>query len=64
MSEPVLIVGENEKLLERLLGKAVVALAFVPEANAAILQFDAETAVYFRVKDGYLSMEVEAPCLQ
>ena len=64
MEQPVVIGEDGSSLLERLLGKEIIALAYVPEANAAILQFDADTAVYFRVQDGRLTVEVEAPCLQ
>ena len=58
------IVVGDESVLEKLLGRQILGLAFVPEADAAMIQFDAETAVFFRIVNGSLQIEVEAPSIQ
>lgn len=59
--DPVIVHIGDEWLLGKLLGRQVVALAFVPDTDAAMVQFDSETAVYFRVVDNRLQIEVEGP---
>lgn len=61
MTEPRVVHVGDEWLLEKLLGRQVVALAFVPGTDAALVQFDEDTAVYFRVVDNKLQIEVEGP---
>jgi hypothetical protein len=56
------VIGETtEHMLERLIGRQVVGLAYVPETGAAMLSFDADTHLYFRVIDNALEIEIEAP---
>lgn len=66
MEDPVLVAhGEaGERLLERLLDRHVLAIAYVPETDAAMIQLDSDVAVYFRVTNGALTIEVEAPTMQ
>lgn len=65
MPDPVIVVGEeDEELLTKLIGRQVLALAYVPATDVAMVQFDAETCCYFRVVDDKLQIEIEAPPMQ
>ena len=59
-----IVIGADEDLLAKLIGRQVLALAYIPSTDAAMLQFDAETAVYFRIVDNKLQIEIEAPPIQ
>lgn len=62
--EPVVVGSAEDRLLEKLIGRQVVGLAFVPETCAAMICLDADTTVYFRVVNYKLQMEVEGPAWQ
>jgi hypothetical protein len=61
----IAVIGEDEDgLLCKLIGRQVLGLAYVPSTDAAMLQFDAETCVYFRIVNDRLCIEIEAPPFQ
>jgi hypothetical protein len=63
--EPIAVVGDDEeRLLEKLIGRHVLGIAFVPQSDSAMLSFDADTCVYFRIINNRLQIEVEAPVWQ
>ncbi len=65
MIEPTVVVGDDEEgLLEKLIGRQVIGLAYVPQTDALMISFDAQTAVYARIVDDRLQIEVEGPPIQ
>jgi len=61
----VIVAGDDdEKLLGKLLGRQVLGLAYVSHEDCAMLSFDAETYVYFRIVNNRLQIDVEAPAWQ
>ena len=64
VTDPVVVVGDDEEgLLAKLIGRQVIGLAFVPQTDALMISFDAETAIYARVVDHKLQIEVEGPAI-